>query len=185
MFNYDIGRKCLIAEGWCPKNSTEHIVAAMRQATESSGALVPSILSVIKAHEEPPTYFRTNKFTESYQAIVEAYAIAHYREINPGVFTIITFPFLFAVMFGDFGHGIIMTLVAIVMIKMEQSLGKQKLNEVRNGRDDISHECTFRWLPLASMDDISFCLWVSSLYTLVLYTMSVSPSEWTSLEPIT
>jgi V-type H+-transporting ATPase subunit a len=67
MFNYDVGRKCLIAEGWCPKASTERIVNAMRQATESSGALVPSILSVIKAHEEPPTHFKVNKFTKTFQ----------------------------------------------------------------------------------------------------------------------
>jgi len=130
MFNYDIGRKCLIAEGWCPKTSTERIVTAMRQATESSGALVPSILSVIKAHEEPPTYFRTNPFTASFQGIIEAYGIAHYREINPGVFTIITFPFLFAVMFGDFGHGILMTLVAAYMVYKEKELGATKLNEM-------------------------------------------------------
>jgi V-type H+-transporting ATPase subunit a len=85
MFNYDIGRKCLIAEGWCPRTATEKIVNAMRQATESSGALVPSILSVIQANEEPPTYFKTNKFTSAFQNIVEAYGIAHYREVNPGI----------------------------------------------------------------------------------------------------
>jgi len=66
-FNYDIGRKCLIAEGWCPKTSTERIVAAMRHATETSGALVPSILSVIQSREEPPTSFKTNKFTAGFQ----------------------------------------------------------------------------------------------------------------------
>jgi V-type H+-transporting ATPase subunit a len=62
-FNYDVGRKCLIAEGWCPKNATEKVVGALRVATESSGALVPSIMTVIKSREEPPTYFKTNKFT--------------------------------------------------------------------------------------------------------------------------
>ena len=39
-----------------------------------------------------------------------------YREINPGVFTIGTFPFLFAVMFGDAGHGLILVIAAAVMI---------------------------------------------------------------------
>jgi len=129
-FNYDVGRRCLIAEGWCPKTSTEKIVTALRTATESSGALVPSILSIIKAHEEPPTYFRTNKFTAPFQAIIDSYGIAHYQEVNPGVFTMITFPFLFAVMFGDFGHGILLTIFAVVMIAYEKKLSAPGLNEM-------------------------------------------------------
>jgi len=31
--------------------------------------------------------------------------VPKYREVNPGIFTIITFPFQFGVMFGDIGHG--------------------------------------------------------------------------------
>lgn len=130
LFNYDVGRKCLIAEGWTPKTATEKIVTAMRKATESSGALVPSILSVVKPHEEPPTNFRTNRFTRSFQAIIDAYGIAHYREVNPGVFTIITFPFLFAVMFGDFGHGILLTMTASYFIIKEKQLAASPMNEM-------------------------------------------------------
>lgn len=130
MFNYDIGRKLLIAEAWCPKSATEKVVNAMRQATETSGALVPSVLSVVQTHEEPPTYFRTNKFTKVFQGIVEAYGIAQYREVNPTPLTIITFPFLFAVMFGDFGHGILMTMFAAYLIINEKKLGSKPMNEI-------------------------------------------------------
>ena len=37
-------------------------------------------------------------------------------------YTIITFPFLFAVMFGDAGHGLIMMLTAVFMIWRERQL---------------------------------------------------------------
>jgi len=130
LFNYDVGRKCLIAEGWCPRVATESIVSAMKRATESSGALVPSILSVVQSKENPPTYFKTNKFTSSFQGIVNAYGIAKYQEVNPGVFTIITFPFLFAVMFGDLGHGLLLALFAAYLVKNEEKLGKMQLNEL-------------------------------------------------------
>ena len=47
-------------------------------------------------------------------------------------YTIITFPFLFAVMFGDFGHGAIMALMAAWMVWKEKTLGAKKIdNEVR------------------------------------------------------
>jgi len=130
MFNYDVGRKLLIAEGWCPKTSTEKIVNAMRTATEVSGALVPSVLSVVQSNDEPPTYFRTNKFTNSFQEIVDAYGIAQYQEVNPAALTIITFPFLFAVMFGDLGHGLILAMFAGYLIWKEEALGKVELNEM-------------------------------------------------------
>lgn len=37
-------------------------------------------------------------------------------------YTIITFPFLFAVMFGDAGHGLLMLLGALFMILKEKQL---------------------------------------------------------------
>jgi len=37
-------------------------------------------------------------------------------------YTIITFPFLFAVMFGDAGHGLIMMLTALFLILKEKQL---------------------------------------------------------------
>lgn len=52
-------------------------------------------------------------------------SMATYREANPGVFSIVTFPFLFAVMFGDWGHGICMLLAALYLIINERKfLGK-------------------------------------------------------------
>lgn len=48
-------------------------------------------------------------------------------------FSIITFPFLFSVMFGDAGHGLLLTLFAAYMILREQRLvGSVQNNEVWN-----------------------------------------------------
>lgn len=76
--------------------------------------------------EDPPTYNHTNKFTGGFQALIDAYGIASYREMNPTPYTIITFPFLFAVMFGDLGHGTLMALFGLWMILKEKPLAAKK-----------------------------------------------------------
>ncbi|CAI2384297.1 unnamed protein product [Moneuplotes crassus] len=71
------------------------------------GALLQELqFENIHNHEfETPTLFKTNAFTEQFHSIVETYGIPKYKEVNPSLFTIISFPFLFGVMFGDIGHG--------------------------------------------------------------------------------
>ncbi|XP_016108779.1 V-type proton ATPase 116 kDa subunit a-like isoform X5 [Sinocyclocheilus grahami] len=124
--NIDVTQKCLIAEIWCPVSDLDSIQFALRRGTERSGSTVPSILNRMQTKQTPPTYNKTNKFTSGFQSIVDAYGISNYREINPAPYTIITFPFLFAVMFGDLGHGILMTCAALYLVLRESRLIAQK-----------------------------------------------------------
>ena len=65
--------------------------------------------------------------------LVDAYGPNSYREVNPAVYTIATFPFLFAVMFGDAGHGVIMLAFALFLVFREDSLAKKaSSNEIFN-----------------------------------------------------
>ncbi|GAB2291775.1 V-type proton ATPase subunit a3 [Dionaea muscipula] len=130
MLSIDVTKKCLVAEGWSPVFATKQIQDALERATFDSNSQVGAIFQVLQTRESPPTYFRTNKFTSSFQEIVDAYGIAKYQEANPAVFTIVTFPFLFAVMFGDWGHGICLLLATSVLIFREKKLGNQKLGDI-------------------------------------------------------
>ncbi|XP_076005752.1 V-type proton ATPase 116 kDa subunit a isoform X13 [Genypterus blacodes] len=131
--NIDVTQKCLIAEVWCPVSDLDSIQFALRRGTERSGSTVPSILNRMQTKQTPPTYNKTNKFTSGFQNIVDAYGIGNYREINPAPYTIITFPFLFAVMFGDMGHGALMTCAALYLVIRESRLLSQKSdNEMFN-----------------------------------------------------
>jgi len=45
-----------------------------------------------------------------------------YQEANPTVFAMVTFPFLFAVMFGDYGHGSLILTVGIFLVLFAEKL---------------------------------------------------------------
>ncbi|XP_027339869.1 V-type proton ATPase subunit a1 isoform X3 [Abrus precatorius] len=127
MLNFDVTKKCLVGEGWCPMFAKTQMQEALQRATFDSNSQVGIIFHPMDAVESPPTYFRTNTFTSPYQEIVDAYGVARYQEANPAVYTTIIFPFLFALMFGDWGHGICLLIGALVLIARENKLSSQKL----------------------------------------------------------
>lgn len=169
-FSYDSARKTLVAEAWCPTNSLPLIKSTLHDVTARAGLSVPSIVNEIKTNKTPPTYVRTNKFTEGFQTIINAYGTAKYTEVNPGLPTIVTFPFLFAVMFGDLGHGFILTAAACAMIYYEKTLSKGKLDEL------FSMAFFGRYIMLL--------MGVFSIYTGLIYndvfskSLTLFPSQW-------
>lgn len=169
-FSYDQARKTLIAEAWCPTSSLPLIKATLQDVNDRAGLSVPTIVNQIRTNKTPPTYIKTNRFTRGFQTIIEAYGTPKYREVNPGLPTIITFPFLFAVMFGDFGHGMLMTMAAVAMILFERKLAKTKL-------DEISSMAFYgRYIMLM--------MGVFSMYTGLIYndmfsrSLDIFPSAW-------
>ncbi|XP_077413725.1 V-type proton ATPase 116 kDa subunit a isoform X3 [Vanacampus margaritifer] len=161
--NIDVTQKCLIAEVWCPVSDLDSIQFALRRGTEKSGSTVPSILNRMQTKQTPPTYNKTNKLTSGFQNIVDAYGIGSYREINPAPYTIITFPFLFAVMFGDLGHGVLMTCAALYLVLRESRLIAQK-----NDNEMFSMVFAGRYIILM--------MGVFSIYTGIIYNDCFSKS---------
>uniref|UniRef100_A0A7E5A074 V-type proton ATPase subunit a n=1 Tax=Panagrellus redivivus TaxID=6233 RepID=A0A7E5A074_PANRE len=164
MCNVDLTQKCLVAEVWFPKLEEDRIRISLKRGSDESGSTVAPIFHVMQnVKEKHPTYNRTNKFTRSFQNIVDAYGIASYREINPAPYTIITFPFLFAIMFGDFGHGTIMMLFGLFLILREKQLEAARI------RDDI-------FQTFFGGRYVIFLMGCFSIYTGIIYNDAFSKS---------
>ena len=121
----------LRAEGWCPSSSQESIRSILDNVTLGKGV---GKAVVSEAHPRGshivPTYFETNEFTAKFQEIVDTYGVPRYKEFNPAVPTIMTFPFLFAVMYGDIFHGSFVCLGGILLCVGSSFFGWK---ESRNG----------------------------------------------------
>lgn len=230
-FDEDSTRRCLVGEGWIPKNEFGNIRrtlkqlvrAKMNQSENGIGANQAITLSTdtlsapgestssgynrigsnafnvndgngdddegfsddddqdynfvavvneLATNRTPPTYHKVNKFTSGFQSIVDTYGIATYQEVNPGLATIITFPFMFAIMFGDLGHGFIVFLVAIYFIKNERHF-----NAIRNKDEILEMAFNGRYIVLL--------MGIFSMYTGLMYndifskSLTLFKSGWT------
>lgn len=115
------------AVGWVPSDmyfGLESIVDRMNKERFRAQQVVLS--KEDDCHGSPPTYFETNKFTSGFQAIVDTYGMCRYQEVNPGLFTIVTFPFLFGVMYGDMLHAALLFCFASYLLIYEKKLLYEK-----------------------------------------------------------
>ncbi|XP_035391763.1 V-type proton ATPase 116 kDa subunit a2 isoform X3 [Electrophorus electricus] len=161
--SFDVTNKCLIAEVWCPVSDLTNLRRALEEGSRKGDATVPSFVNRIPSKDTPPTLLRSNKFTSGFQSIVEAYGVGDYREASPAPYTIITFPFLFAVMFGDVGHGVAMTLFALWMVLTEKNHKRR-----RSGNE--------MWRPFYEGRYIILMMGLFSCYTGLIYNDCFSKS---------
>ena len=120
--------RMLIAEAWLQSERLSELQSTLQQAVQQTSLQQAALqlLPMSACSSPPPTAFPTNAFTASFQAIVDTYGVPRYQEVNPGLFTVISFPFLFGVMYGDVGHGTLLTLSAAVLLLGEQRLLEQQ-----------------------------------------------------------
>jgi len=113
---------------WCPLEFEAKVRSTLETLQKRKPYIAGAEFQTAQRPEDstPPTFFRTNEFTAPFQEIVNTYGIPRYREVNPGLFTIATFPFLFGVMFGDIGHGGIVFAFGLYLCFKKDELEKSK-----------------------------------------------------------
>merc|ERR1719210_522460 len=87
----------------------------------------PSVSSKkLQEREKKPTYFEINKFVQVFYDMIDTYGTPENGEFNPTVPSIITFPFLFAMMYGDIFHGSLMLCGALYLVFNEKKNAQSK-----------------------------------------------------------
>ena len=123
------GDNFIDGEVWVLKKNFEKLVNELNKGDDEDS--MASFIDVKDYGMDRPTYISVIDLTYPFQEIVNQYGIPNYHEINPGFFTIITFPFLFGIMFGDMGHGLILLAISLYLFYLANK-GKRNRNNVIN-----------------------------------------------------
>lgn len=109
---FKVEEKLYLGFCWIPRQDQLDILRQVENLKDTYHNIEIPTLKAVKDHGvKPPSKFRLNEVTWVFQEIVNTYGIPTYKEVNPSVFAIVTFPFLFGVMFGDIGHGFVLFLI--------------------------------------------------------------------------
>jgi len=96
-------KSCSLLVGlvWVPTKFKEQFFTKSQEISRTHGLDMHTVEREIDSELTIPTYFRECEFATVGQMVVDQYEVPAYKEVNPGLFTSISFPFLFGVMFGD------------------------------------------------------------------------------------
>jgi V-type H+-transporting ATPase subunit a len=116
---------------WIPTIDNEEVLMLINQLKSKDHNIETPTLTKVNDHNvKPPTLLRQNDVTYVFQEIVNTYGVPNYKEVNPSVFAIVTFPFRFGIMFGDIGHGFVLFLVGAFLCLFEDSLRARGMEAV-------------------------------------------------------
>jgi V/A-type H+-transporting ATPase subunit I len=93
--------------GWAP-------AAEIGPLNEQLGEVGSAVVELPQpAWVDPPTLFQAIALERPFRPLVQSYGTARYRDIDPTPFTALSFVAMFGMMFGDVGHGLVLTLLAL------------------------------------------------------------------------
>ncbi|HJD41142.1 MAG TPA: ATPase [Candidatus Blautia stercoripullorum] len=100
--------------GWM----TENDASAFMKAIEDD----PKLFCVIEDDKnkiscKPPTKLKNPKIFKPFEMYVKMYGLPDYHEMDPTIFVAVTYSFIFGVMFGDVGQGLLLALGGFFLYK--------------------------------------------------------------------
>jgi V/A-type H+-transporting ATPase subunit I len=115
--------KTFVIEGWVPEERSKEVIKAIEEA--ANGFATIEEIEEEEEHIEEPIFFKTPSFLEPFVKLLYAYGVPLHHEINPVMLMVITFPFVYGIMFADIGHASIMAIGGILLAIARRQLIKK------------------------------------------------------------
>ena len=109
--------------GWAPEERLEELSTRLAPA----GAVAVELPR--PAGVEPPTLIAPRPLARPFRPLVETYGATRYADVDPTLFAAASFVLMFGMMFGDVGHGLLVSLLALLLrgVRRGRLVGLQRL----------------------------------------------------------
>jgi len=64
---------------------------------------------------EPPTAYRPTRVRQTFRPLVSTYGVSRYGDVDVTPFAVLAFVIMFGMMFGDVGHGLVLTCLGLLL----------------------------------------------------------------------
>jgi V/A-type H+-transporting ATPase subunit I len=109
-------------EGWVRSDKEDDL----KKVLETAVSCYDLVLLDPEEGENPPTCNKNNKFVAPFQSVTNMYEVPNYKEVDPNPMMSIWFWFIFGMMMGDVGYGVVMLIGGILFLKLKKPKGMLK-----------------------------------------------------------
>lgn len=100
--------------GFCEEKDAKNIKSKFEEIEDVNVEVKPALGD---SRLTPPTKLKSNWFSKPFRMFVEMYGVPSYTDFDPTNLVAISYTFLFGMMFGDIGQGIVLSLVGYIFYK--------------------------------------------------------------------
>lgn len=151
-----------VLSGWIPADTYEQISKTIAEEAPLTTLMVEDTQNITYSGIRIPTKLQNNPFFRSFQDIVAMYSLPSYGEIDPSPIVAISFILFFGFMFGDVGHGLLIFLGAIMLVK--RGIMKRSLGQVMKMASLSSMFFGVMYGSIFGMEGIIPAVWLNPMY---------------------
>lgn len=116
-----------VLSGWIPADTLIKIRKTVEEEAPMTTIMVEETKDITYSGIRVPTLLQNSSIFKAFQDIVSMYSLPSYGEIDPSPIVAISFILFFGFMFGDIGHGLMIFLGSVILVKkrlMKRSFGQ-------------------------------------------------------------
>jgi V/A-type H+-transporting ATPase subunit I len=150
-----------VVVGWVPTSSLDILSEQFKRISDE--ILVETYPSERgRANSDVPVALKNPGILRAFQQLVTAYGRPRYGEIDPTLLLALTFPLLFGTMFGDVGHGLVLTVLGGLLAsrKVRRLRGLADLGVVIAVCGMVSIVFGFLYGSIFGMENVLPALWM-------------------------